>query len=252
MMKSIYNDGIGKRGRKPVAVLVTVDGQPHRFTQDSISGVCQSTLIGSEKKGKWSNRDYAVLYHDTTAFVSWMQDWDTGESWPQSSWDAGYRWLATKAPALKPGLFDAFIRANWPKTAEKWDAVAAGEAEFGKLATAEQLAVIEAGKIEIARINAEAEAYIAASRELANMTKNIREAQENHERASIRLAEVQAEAAAYVGLSLKTLNAETDAIWSEVRQMEDKLIAAHNKIEAENKKAELGNSLGNAFAALGL
>lgn len=251
-MKSTWNDGIGNRGRNPVALLVTADGKPHRFTGASIPGVCQSTRTGSEKNGKWSNCDYAVLHHDTTAFVAWMQDWGTGETWPQSSWDEGFRWLATKAPALKPGHFDAFVRANWPKAAEKWDAVAAGEAEFGKPATDEQLAAIEAGKMEIARLNAEAEADATAAHELASVIEKVRWARDHRNRAAARLAEVRAEVEAVAGLDPETINAETDAIWREVRQMEGQLTAARRKAEAENKKAELGNSLGNAFAALGL
>lgn len=115
-----------------MAVLVTAEGRIHKFTGASIPGVCQSTETGREKNGKWSNCDYAVLHHETTSFVAWQQDWDTGESWPQYSWEEGFMWLANKAHALKPELFDAFVRANWPKAAEKWDAVAAGEAEFGK------------------------------------------------------------------------------------------------------------------------
>lgn len=251
-MKTNWNNGIGKRGRNPVAILVTAEGQPHRFAGASIPSVCQSTRTGSEKNGKWSNCDYAVLHHDTTAFVSWMQDWETGESWPQSSWDEGYRWLATKAPALKPGLFEAFVRTNWPAAAEKWDAVAAGEAEFGKPATAEQLASIEAGKLEIARLNTEAEADATAARELASVTEKVRWARDNRDRAAARLAEIKAESEAVAGLDPEALNAETDAIWREVREMEEKLTAARRKIGAENKKAELGNSLGNAFAALGM
>jgi hypothetical protein len=155
-MKSKWNDGIMSRGRSPVAVLVTVDGQPHRFTGRSIPGVCHAVQTGYEKKGKWSNSDYEILHHDTTAFVSWFQDWDTGETWPQSSWEEAYRFLATKAPTLKPGLFDAFVRQHWPRAAEKFDAVAAAEAEFSKPATAEQLAAIEAAKAEIDLLNAEA------------------------------------------------------------------------------------------------
>jgi len=251
-METKWNNKIGNRGRKPVAVLVTADGQPHRFSGASIPGVCQSTVTGSTKQGKWSSTDYSVLHHETTAFVSWRQDWDTGESWPQSSWDAAFRWLATKAPALKPEPFESFIRANWPATAERWDAVAAGEAEFGKPATPEQLAAIEAGKLEIARLNAEAEADATAARELASVTEKVRWARDNRNRAAARLAEVKAEAEAVAGLDPETLSAETDAIWQEVQMVEGKITAARRKAEAENKKAELGNSLGRAFDALGV
>lgn len=251
-MKSTWNDGIGSRERSPVACLVTEAGQPHKFAGASIPGICQSTKTGSEKKGKWSNCDYAVLHHDSTIFVSWRQDWDTGESWPQSSWDEGYRWLATKAPSLSMVHFESFIRANWPKAAAKWDLVAEGEAEFGKPSTAEQLAAIEAGKSEIARLNAEAQADKDAAKELSAVTEAVRWARENRDRAAARLVEIKAEAESVDGLTSEALNAETAAIWSEVRQMEEQLSSARSKVAADKKKKELGNSLGNAFAALGI
>jgi hypothetical protein len=251
-MKSKWNDGIMSRGRRPIAVLVTADGQPHRFTGTSIPGVCHAVHVGYEKKGKWSNSTYELLHHDTTAFVSWYEDWDTGEVWPQSSWEEAYRFLATKAPALKPELFAAFVRQHWPKAAEKFDAVAAAEAEFGKPSTAEQLAAIEAAKAEVARLNAEAKAASERADELARLTREVRWAREARDKAAARLAEVQAEAASLAGLDPATLNAETDAIWREVRQLEEKIAAASRKAEAEKKKAELGNSLAHAFEKLGM
>jgi hypothetical protein len=251
-MKSKWNDGIMSRGRAPIAVLVTADGQPHRFTGRSIPGVCHAVAVGYEKKGKWSNSDYEVLHHDTTAFVAWYEDWDTGEVWPQSSWEEAYRFLATKAPTLKPGLFNAFVRQHWSKAAEKFDAVAAAEAEFNKPATAEQLAAIEAAKAEIDRLNAEAKEASERADELARLTREARYAREARNKAAARLAEVQAEAASLAGLDPAVLNAEADAIWLEVRQLEETLAASHRKAEAEKKKAELRNSLGLAFEKLGI
>jgi hypothetical protein len=240
------------RGRRPIAVLVTADGQPHRFTGASIPGVCHAVAVAYQKNGKWSNSTYELHHHDTTAFVSWFQDWDTGETWPQASWEEAYRFLAQKAPALKPELFAAFVRQHWPKAAEKFDGVAAAEAEFGKPATAEQLAAIEAAKAEIARLNAEAEEASKRADELARLTQAVRWAREARDKAAARLAELQKEAASLAGLEPAALNAETDAIWREVRQLEEKIVAARRKVEAEKKKAELGNSLAHAFEKLGM
>jgi len=144
-MKSTWNNRQGNRDRQAMAVLVTADGRVHKFTGSSLPGVCQSSETGREKNGKWSNSTYAVLHHETTSFVGWSQDWDTGQSFPQASWDAGFLWLKTAAPAVTMNGFESFIREGFTKTAARWDAVSAAEAEFSAPATADQLAAIERG-----------------------------------------------------------------------------------------------------------
>jgi len=255
-MKSTWNDRQGNRDRQAVAVLVTADGRAHKFTGNSIPGVCAADVAGYEKSGKWSNTTYTVMHQDTTVLVAWHQDWDTGKTWPQGRWESGYLWLAGKAPALAKPAFDQFVRANWPKTAERWDAVAAGEAEFGKPATAEQLAALEAAKAEVVRLQTEADTASKAGAELASATEHVRWAKQSRDAASERLAKAQAEAAAVAGLDADKLRAETDQIWREVSRLESQAAEARRNAEAKAAKAkaqaELGNSLGSAFAALGL
>jgi hypothetical protein len=123
LIKSKWNNGVMGCDRLPIAVLVTADGQPYRFTGSSIPGVCNAVQTAFLKNGKWSNSTYELHHHAATAFVAWYEDWDTGEVWPQSSWEEAYRFLATKAPTLKPGLFEAFVRQHWPRAASKFDAV---------------------------------------------------------------------------------------------------------------------------------
>jgi hypothetical protein len=122
-MKTTWNNAQGSRDRKAVAVLVCADGRIHNFTGETIPGVCQSSVTGYEKNGKWSNTTFEVLFHDTTVLVAWKEDWDTGMKWPQASWDAGFQWLLAKAPAATMVTFQEFIRAGkYPKTVERWDA----------------------------------------------------------------------------------------------------------------------------------
>lgn len=213
-MKSSWNDRQGNRDRQAVAVLVTADGRVHKFTGESIPGVCQSSRTGYEKAGKWSNSTFSILHHDTTKLVSWSQSWDTGRTWPQESWAEGFLWLKTAAPAVTREHFETFIRAEFPKTVPRWDSVAAAEAEFGAPATAEQLAAIEAGKEEVARLKAKADADRKAADALAELNQERQWAVAEAARQAARLAEETACRAKSV--------------------------------------AGLGNSLGNAFSKLGL
>jgi len=130
-MKTTWNNKQGNRDRQARACLVTEDGMVYRFTGASILGVCCSRVAGFEKKGKWSNTTFTVFHHETTVLVSWHDDWDIGQTWPQLRWETGFLWLAQRAPALSRLAFERFIRSNWPKTASRWDAVAKSEAEFG-------------------------------------------------------------------------------------------------------------------------
>ena len=212
-MKSTWNNRQGNRDRQAVAVLVTADGRVHKFTGASLPGVCQSSETDREKNGKWSNSTFEVLHHDTTSFVGWSQDWDTGETFPQVSWDAGFLWLKTAAPAVTMSGFESFIREGFPKTAARWDAVSAAEVEFSTPATADQLAAIEAGKAEVARLTEKADAARKAADALASVNQEVKWAAEEAARQAARLAEETA-------------------------------------IKAKSV-AGLGNSLGNAFAKLG-
>ena len=213
-MKSSWNNRQGNRDRQAVAVLVTADGRVHKFSGESIPGVCQAQRTGYEKAGKWSNSTFSIVHHDATKLVSWDQDWDTGRTWPQESWDTGFLWLKTAAPAVTREHFETFIRAEFPKTVPRWDAVAAAESEFGAPATEAQLAAIEAGKAEVARLKAQAETDRKAADALEALDQERKLAGAEAARQAARLAE------------------ETAC--------------------REKSVAGLGNSLGNAFAKLGI
>jgi len=242
VMKTNWNNQSGKMGRAAMAVLVTANGMPYRFSGVSIPGVCQSTETGSTRVGKWSCSVYSVAHHEATTFVAWVQDWDTGESFPQPSWQGGFLWLATKAPALNRASFEAFIKGQFPEAAAKWDAVAAGEVEFGAPALGDQIAAIDAAKLEIERLNAEAKVLADTTVALAKVRESLAWAKKARDNAASRLAGVQAEVAGVSGLDVAKLDAETDAIRREIAAMNDQIAAAWRNAEAKARKAQLGNS----------
>lgn len=184
----------GSRDRQAVAIIVTEDGAAVPFVGSAIPGVCAVAREGYTKNGKWSYTTFAVSHRPTTAFVSWSEDWDTGEVWPQTSWEAGFAWLAAKAPGLSMAGFDRAIRAHWPKTAGRWDAAAKAVDEFAvalplehaaetatRLAThAERVAALKAQTEQTRR---EAEELRRANDELECATRALQ--QERHRKACL-------------------------------------------------------------------
>ena len=141
-MKTKWNDQQGSRSRQPHCLLVPLDGRVYEFRGEAIPGVCATVVVAHEKKGKWSNSTWEISHAETTAVVQFTDDWGTGRMFPQTSWAGGFLWLAEQAPALSRAEFVAFVRQRYPKVAERWDAAAAAEAEFGVAATPEEVAAI--------------------------------------------------------------------------------------------------------------
>ena len=125
---SEWNDRIGSRNRRAIAVIITADGKIQQYNGSSIPGVCQSSVIASKRDGKWSYSVYRIIHPATSVFIKWSQDFETGATWPQYDWDAGFAWVQAKAPAIDKASFEEFVRSDFPKTAVKWDAVAAAAA----------------------------------------------------------------------------------------------------------------------------
>jgi len=157
-MKTTWCDKQGSRDRQSVAALVTSDGEVIKFKGESIPKVCAVAVISRSKNGKWSNSTYEINHHETTVVVAWMEDFETGQTFPQASWAAGYLWLKTQAPTASMAGFGSYVRANYPKTAVRWDSAAAGEAEFSAPATEQQIQQLAAGKVELAALLAKTEA----------------------------------------------------------------------------------------------
>ncbi len=252
-MKSTWNDGIGSRGRQPKACLVTADGNVHSFTGGSISGVCRSDITGYTKNGKWSNSDYAILHADTTVFVSWSQNWGTGQSWPQLSWKAGWAWLAEKASALTEEGFEKFIRACYPTTAKRWDEQKASESEFGgEVPTAEMLARVESNKAEIAKLHAEADEQAKTASTLRDTIASLESAKVWRDQAAQRLAEAEVQAAELAGLEVNQLQLEAQELEKKAENLRRGLASKQEAKARKDRAAQLGNGFASALAGLKL
>lgn len=157
-MKTTWCDKQGSRDRQAVAALVTSDGEVIKFKGESIPKVCAVAVISRSKNGKWSNSTYEITHSEATTVVAWMEDFETGQTFPQASWAAGYLWLKTQAPAASMSGFQRCVREKYPKTAARWDLVAAGDAEFSASSTEQQIQRLTAGKVELAALLAKTEA----------------------------------------------------------------------------------------------
>lgn len=67
---------------------------------------------------------------DETVFVSFRQNWDTGQTWPQTSWDEAFEWLKSQAPLADKAKFEQFIRTEFAKTAARFDEQRKAEEAF--------------------------------------------------------------------------------------------------------------------------
>jgi hypothetical protein len=166
-MKTTWCDKQGSRDRQAVAALVTSDGEVIKFKGESLPKVCAVAVISRSKNGKWSNSTYEITHSEATTVVAWMEDFETGQTFPQASWATGYLWFKVQAPAASIANFDSYVRANYPKTAVRWDSAAAGEVEFSAPATEHQIQQLAAGKVELAALLAKTE----ADQRLANSLK---------------------------------------------------------------------------------
>jgi len=163
-MKTIFNDRIGHRGCKPRCLLVTLAGDVFPFGGHSIAGVCHAARVDAEKAGKWSNTTWEISHAETTSVIQWMDDWNTGMPFPQTTWEEGFFWVAEKAPTVRKDSFESCVRTFFPSTAERWDAARAAEAEFGFPATEAEIAAIRAAQERIEAEKAAHEKAVAERR----------------------------------------------------------------------------------------
>lgn len=130
-VKWTWNDGQGRRGRQPRCFVVAPTGEVSRFEGRDIPGVVK--VLGSDftKNGKWSNSTFRCISPAGTVQVSWDQDWDTGETFPQDSWEAAYGWLVERAPHASRESFEAVVREKFSQAADKFDANRDAVSQFG-------------------------------------------------------------------------------------------------------------------------
>ena len=221
MAKSTWNNKPGNRDRQPIAVLVTEDGSVHRFRGASLDGVCHAVEVDYTRSGKWSNSTFEITHRPSTVLVSWMQDWDRGQYWPQASWDEAFAWLATQAPGVSRDGFEAFVRGGFPKTAEAWDAAAAACDEFDTSLplehaadTAKRLAAIEAAE---KKLEAAADRHSRAAGDLQQAMYAVRRAVDALAASAERNASVRREADAAAAV-LDCVKAEATAAEAEAKR----------------------------------
>ncbi|MDO8566789.1 MAG: hypothetical protein Q7R58_01400 [bacterium] len=188
-MKTQWNNRQGSRNCQAVCWLVSADGSIHPFSGESIPGICHATIVDGKKDGKWSFSVWEITHAETTALVQWHQDWEQSLTFPQSTWTGGYLWLAEKAPLADRAAFETLIRTRLPKTAERWDAAAGAEAEFGRPADPAMLVRIAARRAEIA-------VEIAAMKEIDRVSEELARERERLAADEARLAAAKADRAA--------------------------------------------------------
>ena len=126
-----WNDGMGSRSRYPRCLVVAPNGDIHNFTGSDIPGVVKVLGRDYHKNGKWSNSTFRCVSPKGTVTISWKQDWDTGETFPQDSWEAAFDWLKSHAPQASRKAFEEIVRKEWKKAAAKFDENAKALEEMG-------------------------------------------------------------------------------------------------------------------------
>lgn len=126
-----WNDGMGSRSRYPRCMVIAPDGNVHWFAGSSIPGVVKVLGSDYEKNGKWSNSTYRCVSPAGTIIISWMQDFGTGRTFTQDTWEESFAWLQKQAPHANFTSFEAVVRANVPKHAARCDENDAAMREMG-------------------------------------------------------------------------------------------------------------------------
>jgi hypothetical protein len=112
---------MGSRSRHPRCFVVAPDGEVHWFNGSDIPGVVKVLGEDYHKNGKWSNSDYRCISPAGTIPVSWMQDFGTGKTFNQDSWEEAFAWFQAQAPHSKFESFEATVRERVGKNAARFD-----------------------------------------------------------------------------------------------------------------------------------
>ena len=132
-MRTIFYNQPGLRSRRPVLLIIDEQGVLYKFKGRSIPKVCHVVLLDSVFDSKHKHLSYHVwaIYHrPSTELLTITPQLSTGRIFPKEAWIAGYIWLAERVLAATVPEFQKFIRAEYPATAKRWDAVDAAEKEF--------------------------------------------------------------------------------------------------------------------------
>lgn len=255
-MKVTFTHQRHSRGYYDMGMVVTADGKAVAFKDElNVPGVCRVVYTGrGQKNGWWTPHYYDVFLASTSTFFSWIQDWDDGVYWPQTSWEEGLKWLAAKAPSISPEGFAEMIRRDFPKAAEKWDAEKANRDEFGGDAGFTEAEANAATKAIVAAYD---EAVAAAKRrqrvaeEKANNLRDLAWWIDRANDAEAKLAELEGKVA---GQDLDEVRARAEEAEDELRDLRRKVQVledeARAKSEIEAEKAKLRKLQEGTWGAL--
>ncbi len=121
-MKTIkFNDGIGSRNIRHLNLLVTDKGIIVLFEGKDIPGFAKIVKEDYSKGGKWSHSTWEVAIPDDVFEFTFSQDWEMGEYFPCSTWEAAFEKMLIRHSELNFAEFQKFVRIHFPKKATEFD-----------------------------------------------------------------------------------------------------------------------------------
>ncbi len=262
-MKSMFEYVRHPRGHYPRGMVVTASGEAATFSGEcDFPGICRVVDDGAGRKnGQWTPHYYAVFHRADSVFLSWIQDWDNGAFWPQSSWEDGLKWVAEQAPAISPKGFEDMIRRDWPSVAARWDKARADADEFGD----DGLTEAQANE-ETKRLLAEHQAKVDAANRRSELAEkalelagSLRWYLERAERAEAEAEKLEAKIRDLGGITEDEAKARAEAAEAHAAELrrvanalEDEAREAARVKAAEAKTHELQNGTWDALDALSL
>jgi hypothetical protein len=218
-MRHTFNNKLGHRGRFHQNFICLPDeGLAVEFTGKSLPG-CRVTREDYTKNGKWSHMTWTCDLDERLTPLAFSQDWETGEWFPERTWEAATSRLELTRAVGSPEAVEGFIRRYFPQTAIRLDRERDNAAPSPDLAAALKTLQETADVLAAARREAD-EAAVEAS-DVRKVASEIRRLKWDLESANERLQQSQ------------ELLARAD----EIRADFDRLRAENARVEAELARA---------------
>lgn len=160
-----WDDQLGPRQRRPACLIITEAGNVHRFYGRDIPGIVRVLDAAYVKDGDWSHTTFTCVSGDGSRTYQFRQDFQSGEYWPQSSWEDALADVRRSAPQVNADSLEFLIRSAWRDAAKKFDDNRAAIAALSAAAPQPQ-AAISRGKF--ADLFGRFLAYAARKEERAN------------------------------------------------------------------------------------